>query len=425
MYEKHFGLSRRPFDLAPDPAFLYESDQHARAIANLKFSLLNRDSFVVLTGGIGVGKTTVLNSVLQDLGQDYVRARLTHTTLDNVELIQALLSEFGAPLYTKNRVKLLDTLRARLLQYHQRGQHVVIIVDEAQKLSAPALEELRLISCIDTSDRRIVTIILTGNVELDEKLDTPELAQLRQRTRLRQMLAPLNDEQAKNYIAHRLAMAGGDVDEIFSANCIAEVNRLSAGTPRLINTLCDTAMMACYVSGAHQVDLATLRETAEELGWDDTDDAARQLLQGARPVGRPNPDHAYLSVFEDGRLVDQASLSHLPFLIGRSKMNDLVLHNPSVSRRHAMIDRISDLYVVDDLNSKNGIAVNRESQSHALLKEGDVITIGNVDLAFETGYRPAIHLEKRNQRDTARLDDIDDSEQTSSDLRTHRVAADS
>ena len=423
MYEKHFGLEGRPFDLAPDPAFLYLSEQHSRAIANLKFSLLNRDSFVILTGGIGVGKTTVLNAVLQELGPDYIRARLTHTTLDNVELIQALLSEFGAPMYTKNRVKLLDALRDLLLQYHQRGRHVVIIVDEAQKLSALALEELRLISCIDTSDRRIVTIILTGNTELDDKIDTAELAQLRQRTRLRQSLLPLSDEQAREYIAHRLGIVGGDIDEIFSSDCIPEINRLSAGTPRLINTLCDTALMACYVSETRQVQLETIRETAAELGWDDSDDAARQLAQGARPLGKTNPNDVYLTISQNGRLVNRISLAHLPFHIGRSKMNDLVLEDPSVSRRHAMIDRVGDLFVVDDLNSKNGMTVNNEPQSHALLREGDVITIGRVDIAFHTGYQgPSVRLPRDSGK--SRRSELEDSgEATGSNLQPQSAPA--
>ena len=156
MYEEYFGLSCRPFDLSPDPNFLFMTPQHARAVANIKFALMNRDSFVIISGEIGIGKTTVLNSVLEDLGRDFVTAKLTHTTLSHIELLQALLSAFGMPMYTKKKVLMLDTLREFFLQKNKEGKHVVIVVDEAQNLSAPALEELRLLSCIDTADRKIV-----------------------------------------------------------------------------------------------------------------------------------------------------------------------------------------------------------------------------------------------------------------------------
>jgi type II secretory pathway predicted ATPase ExeA len=247
MYEKFFGLTDRPFDLAPDPRFLFLTEGHARAVANMKFALMNHDTFVILSGEIGIGKTTVLNTVLDELGGGYETARLTHTTLDNIELLQALLSEFGKPMYTRKRVQLLDTLRDIFLEKHRQRSHVVIIVDEAQKLSAEALEELRLLSCIDSHDRRIVTIVLTGSTELDDVLDSPKLVQLRQRVRLRQRLECLNEEETAAYIRHRLQLVGGDMDAIFEPGVVGEIHRLATGTPRLINTLCDTALMACCV----------------------------------------------------------------------------------------------------------------------------------------------------------------------------------
>lgn len=244
MYEQHFGLSCRPFDLTSDPQFLFMTAQHARAVANLKFALMNRDSFVIITGEIGIGKTTVLNMVMQELGPDFVTARLTHTTLSHIELLQALLSEFGMPIYKRKKVLLLDTLRAFFLKQHEEGKHVVIIVDEAQNLSGPALEELRLLSCIDTAERKIVSIVLTGQPSLDDLLDAPGLTQLRQRARLRQRLEALNEDETEEYLRHRLAVAGGELEQIFDPKTIGDIFRLTQGIPRLINTLCDTALTA-------------------------------------------------------------------------------------------------------------------------------------------------------------------------------------
>ncbi|MDH4056956.1 MAG: AAA family ATPase, partial [Gammaproteobacteria bacterium] len=258
MYEEFFNLTCRPFDLAPDPKFIFMTDQHARAVANVRFALLNHDSFVIITGEIGIGKTTILNTVMEDLGPDYVTAKLVHTTLSHIELLQALLSEFGMPNYRKKKVMLLDTLRTFFLEQHRNGKHVVIIVDEAQNLSSSALEELRLLSCIDTSDRRIVSIVLTGQPSLDDLLDAPGLTQLRQRARLRQRLDAMLESETLDYIRHRMQIAGGNADEIFEPETLREIHRLTAGIPRLVNTLCDTALTACMVEGRRRLDLEVI-----------------------------------------------------------------------------------------------------------------------------------------------------------------------
>lgn len=186
-----------------------------------------QDSFVIITGEIGIGKTTILNTVLEELGPDFVTAKLTHTTLSHIELLQALLSEFGMPIYKKKKVLLLDTLRAFFLKKHEEGKHVVIIVDEAQNLTGPALEELRLLSCIDTADRKIISVVLTGQPNLDDLIDAPGLTQLRQRARLRQRLEALNEDETTHYLQHRLAIAGGDVDKVFSPEAIKDIHRLT------------------------------------------------------------------------------------------------------------------------------------------------------------------------------------------------------
>ncbi|CAG0939171.1 ABC transporter ATP-binding/permease protein [Gammaproteobacteria bacterium] len=388
MYEQHFGLTCRPFDLAPDPRFIFMTAQHSRAVANMKFALMNRDSFVIITGEIGIGKTTILNTVLEELGPDFVTAKLTHTTLSHIELLQALLSEFGMPIYKKKKVLLLDTLRAFFLRKHEEGKHVVIIVDEAQNLSGPALEELRLLSCIDTADRKIISIVLTGQPNLDDLLDAPGLTQLRQRARLRQRLDALNEEETLEYLRHRLAIAGGEIDAIFEPDAVKDVHRLTQGIPRLINTLCDTALTACMVENLPKVTLDVIDEVVHELRWQWFEE--RQGAQAAAAAdgqaaavargGRQN--RVMLMVYKDGQFVEQVQAGKFPFVIGRSNANDLVVIDKEVSRRHALVDCIGGIYVVEDLNSKNGILVNRKRRPRALLRTGDVISFGQVDVVF-------------------------------------------
>jgi general secretion pathway protein A len=383
MYEEYFNLSCRPFDLSPDPKFLFMTEQHSRAVANIKFALANRDTFVIITGEIGIGKTTVLNSVFDELGDEYVVAKLTHTTLTHIELLQALLSAFGMPMYTKKKVLLLDTLRTFFLKKHKEGRHVVIIVDEAQNLSMAALEELRLLSCIDSSNRKLLSIVLTGQRGLDDLIDAPKLAQLRQRTRLRQRLETLNEEATFDYIKHRLEIAGADSESIFEADAIREVHRLSFGVPRLINTLCDTALMCCMVEKDSTVNLETIDTVVHELRWQwfedrDQEKSSQKRIRDSVQTETP----IVLTISRDGKFVDEVKTLKAPFIVGRRASNDLVLIDKEISQRHALIDCIAGIYVIEDLNSTNGILINGKRRTRALLRAGDVISIGELDVTF-------------------------------------------
>ena len=382
MYEEYFGLSCRPFDLSPNPRFLFMTAQHRRAVANIKFALMNRDNFVIITGEIGIGKTTVLNNVLAELGPEYVTAKLTHTTLSNIELLQALLSAFGMPTYSKKKVLLLDTLRQFFLKTNKAGKHVAIIVDEAQNLSGPALEELRLLSCIDNDDENLVTIVLTGQRGLDDLVDSPNLVQLRQRARLRQKLESLTEYETFDYLRHRLDIAGADADKIFDRDAIAEVHRLSFGIPRLINTLCDTALMWCMVEEETRVPIKTIDSVIQELRWQWFADRDQE-----QPPPRTEPENVLasrpvtLTVSRSGKIIEQVRVHQLPFTIGRRSANDLVLLDKDVSQRHAMINREAGIYVVEDLNSTNGLVLNGKRGSLAVLRDGDTIAIGQVDIS--------------------------------------------
>ena len=404
MYEDYFHLNCRPFDLAPDPRFLYLTGQHARAVANVRFALMNHDSFVVITGEIGTGKTTVLNAALEQLGSAYVVARLSHTTLNDIELLQALLSEFGTPDYDTRKVKLLDQLRAYFLQQHDAGRHVVVIVDEAQHLSSTAIEELRLLSGIDPHDRRIVSIALTGQPSLDDVIDEVSLAPLRQRTRLRQRLRPMSQDDTLGYIRHRVRIAGGDADEMFTPEALLEIHRLTLGTPRLINTLCDSALMVCRVDEQPRVDLETITNVVKDLGWRWSEPSEQRSGESDRAIpiapeqARDADGHAvdqdhsrgklWLSEYSRGRLVASIPVEAFPFTIGRQPGNSLVLPELAISRRHALINRIGDRYIIEDLHSINGIMVNGRTCDTAVLKLGDVVRIGTVELVVSSEEEP-------------------------------------
>ena len=413
MYEDFFNLTGRPFDISPDPRFVYMTSQHSRAIANMKFALLNHDSFVIITGEIGIGKTTIINSVLEDLGPDYVTAKLTHTTLSDIELLQALLSAFGMPNYSKKKVLLLDTLRDFFMEQNLQGKHVVVIVDEAQNLSATALEELRLLSCIDASERRIVTIVLTGQPGLNDLLDSPGLTQLRQRARLRQHLDALREEETIDYIRHRLSVCGGTADDIFTPDAMVEIHRLTFGIPRLINTLCDTALTACMVDERQTIDLEVVDSVVQELRWTWFEERkqSRQMQEAdpSRPAG-PSA-RVTLMVYRGGELADQVEADQFPLVIGRSNANDVVIIDKEISRRHALIDCIGGIYVIEDLNSKNGILVNQKKRARALLRTGDIISFGPMDVVFYAEQRKAASGDTNPHRAAATADSIEDTGQ--------------
>ncbi|MDP2325896.1 MAG: FHA domain-containing protein, partial [Gammaproteobacteria bacterium] len=270
------------------------------------------------------------------------------------------------------------------LEQQRAGKHVVIIVDEAQNLSSSALEELRLLSCIDTSDQRIVSIVLTGQPSLDDLLDAPGLTQLRQRARLRQRLDAMHESETLDYIRHRLEIAGGNVNEIFEPETLPEIHRLTGGIPRLINTLCDTALTACMVENQPRVNLEAIDNVVHELRWqwlEEQKPKTHGRLDPAPPGSAPD-NHVSLMVYRSGQLVDQIDAVTFPCVMGRSKANDLVIIDNEVSRRHALIDCIGGVFVVEDLNSRNGIQINHKPRGRALLRSGDIITLGHVDVVF-------------------------------------------
>src|SRR5579864_8003336 len=324
MYLETFKLKELPFRLSPDPQFLYLSKQHARAKAYMESTIWFTDGFVVITGEIGSGKTTLIESFLKEIQSDVVIAQINQTQVSAVDFLQAVLVQFGFSPFKMKKAELIATLNNFLIEQYAAGRKVLLIVDEAQNLSMRVLEEIRLLSGVETTKEKVLRIILAGQPELNEKLDAPELIQLTQRIRLRFHLTTLSGQEMRAYIQHRLEVAGGADRQIFTEECYQEIFRYTGGVPRLVNTLCDTAMMAAYTSDRDTVTLADIHQAIEELQW--VEYSARNALQLKAPAesrtaeaplppgASPTPAddgqaiHGRLLVATDGRTVEERML---------------------------------------------------------------------------------------------------------------------
>jgi type II secretory pathway predicted ATPase ExeA len=396
MYLDPFKLKELPFRLSPDPQFLYLSKQHARAKAYMESTIWFTDGFVVITGEIGSGKTTLIESFLKEIQSDVVIAQINQTQVSAIDFLQAVLVQFGFSPFKMKKAELIATLNNFLIEQYAAGRKVLLIVDEAQNLSMRVLEEIRLLSGVETTKEKVLRIILAGQPELNEKLDAPELIQLTQRIRLRFHLTTLSAPEMRAYIQHRLEVAGGGDRQIFSEEAYPEIFRYTGGVPRLVNTLCDTAMMAAFTADRDTVTLADILQAIEELQW--VEYSARNALQmkapseprlsespavgGAAPADNGQPIHGRLLVATDGRTVEERMLRVGRIIVGRTPDNDLQIDSRFVSRHHCQIVTTMHSSVIEDLNSTNGIYVKSKRVRRHYLNDGDVVVIGKHELIY-------------------------------------------
>jgi type II secretory pathway predicted ATPase ExeA len=409
MYLEHFKLTELPFRLSPDPAFLYPSQIHSRAKAYMESTIWFTDGFVVITGEIGSGKTTLIETFLKEIDQDVVVAQINQTQVSPIEFLQTVLAQFGFSPFRMRKAELLATLNDFLIEQYANGRKVLLIVDEAQNLTNKVLEEVRLLSGVETTKEKVLRIILAGQPELNARLDSPELTQLRQRVRLRFHLSALTEQEMAAYVRHRLAVAGA-THEIFEADTFALVYRYTGGIPRLINTLCDTSLLAAFAQDQPTVGLDTVREAIEELQWQEYHARTQTNLIPARleettPHARPPVGRVVLTL--KGVELEEALIVPGRFVIGRTSDNDMQVDSKFVSRHHAQLVSSPEGSVLEDLNSTNGVYLNGKRVRRHKLAPGDVIKIGMHELVYTRYQAPPLAVDDPRATQTTVLTDAD------------------
>ncbi len=266
MYLKHFNLAETPFSIAPNPRYLYLSQRHQEALAHLLYGIHGDGGFVLLTGAIGAGKTTVCRCLLEQIPDNCDVAYIFNPKLSVTELLSTICHEFGIDCPADNTsIKIfVDHINAHLLDAHARGRNSVLIIDEAQNLAPDVLEQMRLLTNLETERRKLLQIILIGQPELAALLERPGLSQLAQRIVARYHLDPLDKAEIAAYVQHRLAVSGTQ-RQLIPAALAGLLHRLSGGVPRIINVLCDRALLGAFTQGKDKVDRATLLQAAREV----------------------------------------------------------------------------------------------------------------------------------------------------------------
>ena len=386
MYLEHFKLNELPFRLSPDPQFLYLSKHHARAKAYMESTIWFTDGFVIITGEIGAGKTTLIETFLRELQKDVVVAQINQTQLSPTAFLQSVLVQFGFSPFKMKKPEVLATLNQFLVEQYASGRKVLLIIDEAQNLNHKVLEEVRMLSGIETTKDKVLRIILAGQPELNEKLDSVELVQLVQRVRLRFHLSALSIVDMSAYIEHRLEVAGSQGRRIFHEDTHPLIFRYTGGTPRLINTLCDTAMMAAFGQDRDTVTMADIQSAIAELQWNEfASRTSRQPIvnfESTQPTLLNETPVARILVGHEAKTVDERELRPGRLIIGRTPDNDIQIDSKFVSRHHCQIITTSETCVIEDLNSTNGIYVKSKRVRKHNFNDGDVVVVGQHEIMY-------------------------------------------
>ena len=396
MYLELFKLHELPSRLSPDPQFLYLSKQHARAKAYMESTIWFTDGFVVITGEIGAGKTTLIETFLHELQTDVVVAQINQTQLTPTAFLQTVLVQFGFSPFNMKKPEVLATLNQFLMEQHDAGRKVLLIVDEAQNLSYRVLEEIRMLSGVESAKEKALRIILPGQPELNEKLNSADLVQLTQRVRLRFHLTALTKAETMAYIDHRLEVAGAEGRRIFAEETYPIIYKYTGGVPRLINTLCDTCMMAAFGRDQDSVTITDLDAAIRELQWVEFASSTNRMLLPDIQISHAatSADHLQsvgrILLASDGKTVIERELKPGRLVIGRTPDNDLQIDSKFISRHHCQIVTQPDACLIEDLNSTNGIYVQSKRVRRYNLNDGDVVQVGQHEIMYidERAPRP-------------------------------------
>jgi general secretion pathway protein A len=265
MYQEFYGLREKPFTLTPDPHFLYLSDSHQTAIESLLYGIRQKEGFMVVTGDIGTGKTTICRALLEKLDKNVKTAVIFNSFLTEEELLESILLDFGFSSKGRTKKERIDALNKLLIYFLSHGKNAILVIDEGQNLSIPVLEQIRMLSNLETEKEKMLQIILLGQLELDQKLRSSPLRQLNQRIAIRHHLLPLSRMEMESYIHQRLMVAGSQGSITFSKSALNEIYKFSKGTPRLINLLCDRALLGGFVNQTYHIDKEIIKKGEDSL----------------------------------------------------------------------------------------------------------------------------------------------------------------
>lgn len=265
MYLKYFNFDEMPFNITPDPRFLYYAPHHREAYDHLMYGITQRKGFIELTGEVGSGKTTLCRALLASLGHEVKTALILNPTFSDTQLLRAMLNDFGLSPSHSDRLGYVECLNEFLLDNYRQGINVALLIDEAQDLTPEVMEQIRLLSNLETDQHKLIQIVLCGQPELKKRLNRPDLRQLRQRITVRYYLPPLTMAETEEYIHHRLRVAGPQSSVSFSASAVRAVNRYAKGCPRLINAVCDNALLAAYAYGEADVTANCVKKAIRQL----------------------------------------------------------------------------------------------------------------------------------------------------------------
>ncbi len=301
MYKRFFGLKENPFNVNPDPRFLFQTREIQEALACLAYGVRRRKGFILLSGEVGTGKTTLLNKLLENLrGERVTTAFIFNPRLSVNQFLHFMLADFGISCESHRKSQVLLQLNQWLLERYRAGETAVLVVDEAQNLSLEVLEEIRLLTNLETSTEKLLQIVLSGQPELENLLNQAVLRQLRQRITLRCKMAPLTLEDTRCYISERLRIAGASGDSIFNPDALEVIFRYSGGIPRVINLLCEHALITAFAEEQRPVLADTIQAVAHEFELDRPPEPVVQLLEGEK-----RPSQVVDSLQNLGQLMDR------------------------------------------------------------------------------------------------------------------------
>lgn len=379
MYTEFFGLSAKPFELLPNPKFLYLSNGHRKALSYLQYGVQEHAGFTLLTGEVGSGKTTLVRDIINKISSDTTLAMIFNTRVDAQQLIGMICDDFGLDAEGKDKVVLLRELNDFLLAECSSGRQPIIIIDEAQNLSADALEEIRMLSNLEADSFKLVQIILVGQPELKQIIAKPSLRQLRQRISISCHLNPLNREETEEYIFHRLATVGNRDCVTFKDGVFDMIYRFSGGIPRLINLICDFLLLSAFVEETREIDIELVKDAVNELSFEEVPvpatSSGSERVASTRSVLTTTMDDRLAQIEENyaklnasrsekeamlERLSSQGSI--LEYLINQQQ-NQFSQFEEQLKKISSQIDRLRQVILAEGKRSEHQETLLLESQT--------------------------------------------------------------